>query len=288
MKWLEQVLDPERDNAWQITRVAWAITLIITWIPRVGWLREAYTSEGVVLSVGRVPVTKWIVFTPSTAYGIWALILVCLLIVAHGRWVRPALVVYFVCSWALLFTEGLHIRAYDRLQGWQTLVLLFAPCATGSKNTSSPLARYAMLIVYCGIYGSTGLYKALDEPRWQDGSAMAYHLIDDDFGGLPLGVWLSSYEIPCLVMSWWTLIFETTFPILCWFRRTNPWCLLAGAGLHLGIFMLMNVYMFSWIALCVYPILLHPTAFRWVKARLLALLRTAQKRFARPELPAAT
>jgi hypothetical protein len=265
-------LDPDKPDAWIWTRVLFALAGLATWVPRSRFLVEAYSSEGIVLAGGRFPLTRYVIFTPQTVFLVWGLLCLSLVLVAAGRFVRPAIVAYLACSFALLFSEGLHMRAYDRLLAWQALVLLISPCLPTSRNPTDWFPRVLMIIVYCGVYGSTGWYKVLDEPEWLNGDALAHHLVNHAFGGRAIGFWMSNKPWLTVPMSWWTLIFECSFPVLVWFRRTNPIILLMGLGFHLGIFVMMGVYTFSPVGVAVYPILLHPTWFSALKARLSRLL----------------
>lgn len=275
--------DPERYDAWIVTRVAFAAMALCTWVPRSRFLREAYSSAGVVLATGRFPVPNYVVFGPVTVFVVWGVLIGALLLVARGRFVRPALLVYLVCAFTLLFTEGLHMRAYDRLAGWQALVLLVAPCVATSKDPRDPFPRTLLLIVYAGLYGSTGFYKLMDEPGWLTGRTLAYHLVDRSFGSLPIGVFVSKHSFLYAPMAWWTLVFECTFPFLCWWRRTNPWILVMGLGFHFGIFMLMDVFTFSPVAISAYAALLHPDAYMSLKRRALAFY---ERRWGKPGAPA--
>ena len=65
-----------------------------------------------------------------------------------------------------------------------------------------------------------------------------------------------------------TVAAEASFPFLIWIRRLNPLVLLVMCLMHVGIFLMMNVGPFSFVALAAYPALLHPTYAERIHGRL--------------------
>jgi len=244
-------------DGWKVMRVLFSISGLLTWMPRSLYLSDNYSSAGIVLPGGPMGLTHYVVWSPLTAWLLWALLITSLLFVLTGRFSKPALVVFVVCTIALLGVERLNMKAYDRLLWWQAGALLFAP----SQSQGSPMPRYLLMLIYCGIYGSTGWMKILIEPQWWTGKVLAYDLVDINFGCTSLGAWLSDKAPLVTAMSWWTLLFEAAFPFLIWFRFTNKWILVSGFLMHIGIMLTMSVNTFSLIALSAYPVLLHPKDF---------------------------
>lgn len=266
-------LDPERHEGWVWMRVAWAVCALLTWLPRGTHLEQTYSSAGIVVESGRIALTKYVIFSPSTAWMVFAGLVLGALLVAVGRLTRPGLLLYIACSCALLFSEGLNMKAYDRLMFWQALALLLAPAGAARTVDGNPGARFMLILSYCGLYGMTGWNKILEEPRWWQGLPLAYDLLDRNFGGRALGVWLSDKLWIVAPMSWITLVFEASFPLLVWVRRLRPWLLLIAGSFHLGIMLLMNVNTFSLVALAAYPVLLEPADFARIRDRLRAIVR---------------
>lgn len=258
---LESLFRPRWAGMWAPTRVAYALVGLLTQLPRAAGIGDAYGATDMVFSRGPFYLAEAWVLTPTSAWAVWAAgVLGLLALLWGGRLAKPGLVLWLVASWVLLSAEALNIKAYDRLLTWTAFGLLLAPIGERDldQRWCSPVARWFLLVVYGGLYGSTGWLKLLEEPAWRDGSALAYHLVHNQFGGGALAAWVSTRTWLVAPMSWFTVAFEALFPALVLVRWLNPWLLGAGVLMHLGIFALMDVGPFSFVALAAYPALLHP------------------------------
>lgn len=265
---LGRLFAPQWAGGWTWYRICFALTALLTLLPRWSGIGDVYGVEDMVFSQRPFELADTVVFTETSMQVIWAGGVAALLFVlVGGIATKPAVAVYLACSWLMLANEALNIKAYDRLLFWMALALFFAPVSERGlhRRWRSPAARWYLVLVYSALYGSTGwlkVEKALHD--WLSGDVLAYHLVHQFFGLKPLGVWASTQTWIVAPASWVTLAFECFFPLLIWFRRTNPWLLLVGAGMHLGILLLMNVGPFSYVAVAAYPALLHPeVARRW-------------------------
>jgi hypothetical protein len=179
--------------------------------------------------------------------------------------------VWFLGSTALIGHEALNVKAFDRLLMWVAVGLLFSPAYERglTRKYRSPVGRWVLMLAFCSIYGSTGLFKMLMEPGWWTGETLAYHLVNPHHGGQALGIWMSGQPLIVIIMSWWTVLFEVSFLFLIWFRRTNPWILLMAAGFQVGLFWMMNIPQFFYVTLAAFPVLLHPEVARslWERIR---------------------
>ena len=254
-------LKHETHRGWAWFRVLFAFAALLTWVPRGPHVVETYSSEGIPLLAGHVKITNLVIWSPTTAWFLYALLIASLLCVGIGRLRRVGLVGFVVSSCALMFAEGLNMKAYDRLLFWQAVMLFLSPGAGSGRTSGPPAARYAMLLVYCGLYGSTGWNKILGEPRWWSGLPLQYDFVHRQFGGLPLGVWLSDKAFLVAPMSWATLIWEGGFPLLIWFKRLAPIVLAVGAVFHLLILFTLDANTFSFVAVAAYPVLLNARQF---------------------------
>lgn len=257
----ERMWAPQWAGGWTVVRWSFALVAAGTMAPRVRYISDAYASSDMIFTRHPLYMADWLILTPPTATALWALSMLGLGMLAWGgRLAKPGLLLWLVAGWLFISGEALNTKAYDRLLTWEALVLLCAPIGERDLTNKwrSPAARWMMLIVFCAIYGSTGWLKLLDEPRWRDGTALAYNLVDRNFGLTPVGIWLSGHLWLCKILGWFTLFFEATFPLLVLFRRTNPIVLLLGVGFHIGIWLTMFVGPFSWVSLAMYPILLQP------------------------------
>jgi hypothetical protein len=270
---VEALFRPRWAGGWTITRVAYALAGLLTVLPRFSAVEDAYASSDMVFSRGPFFLADHVVLSPASVYALLSISCLSLLVVARGgAFFRPALLIFLVTDWLVLSAEALNIKAYDRLQTQVGLVLLLSPAGEAGLMTAlrSPVARWYLLAVYSALYGSTGWMKLLNEPAWWEGKVLAQHLVHPWFGSVPLGVWVSDKVWLTVPFSWMTVIAEASFPFLIQFRRTNPWILLVLAGMHLGIFVLMSVGPFSFVAVAAYPALLHPEVAQALWERLRA------------------
>jgi hypothetical protein len=233
-------------------------------------MEDAYADHSFLYSRPPLNVPDWWVLTPTSATVLWALATLGLLLVLWGgRLTKPALIIWVVCSTVLVAHEGLNWKAYDRVHALIGLAMLCGPVSERglAGKARSPVGRWLILLVFCSLYGMTGWTKAM-VPGWWSGEILAYHLVDLNFGHRPLGIWASGYPAVTQALSLGTLAFECLFPFLIWNRRANPWFLAIGTAFHLSLVFLMNVGPFSIVALCAYPVLLHPEVAQRVWARL--------------------
>jgi hypothetical protein len=268
---LDRLYAPQWAGGWTAARWLFVLSAFLTQIPRAAGMGDAYGVDDLVFSNPPFHLSDYWIPSLTSAWGLWGLSLVGLGMLAWGgRLAKPGMVTWLVFSWLLLASEALNIKAYDRLLTWIAVGLLLGPIGERglTEKARSPYGRWFLLLAYYALYGSTGWLKLLREfEGWYSGEVLAYHLVHQHFGLQPIGVWLSDKAPLVAVMSWFTVIFEASFPFLVWSRRASPWLLLAGIGLHAGIYLTMNVGPFSFVALIAYPVLLHPEAARSLCAR---------------------
>lgn len=258
---VDRLFAPVWAGAWPLTLRLYVASQLLAHLPRGPRIPDAYAAYDMRFASGIWRLAEIVSFTPATAWAIWAAALAGLALAAvGGRAAKPGIALYLLGAWALLASEALNVKAHDRLALWVGLALLVAPIGERGLTNAyrSPAARWALLVVFCSIYGSTGIMKALHEPGWLDGTVMQYHLLHRYHAGGPLAVAVSAHLPITLVMGWWTLVFELAFPVAVWLRRTNPWILGLGVGFHLGVLALMDVGAFSFVSLAAYPALLDP------------------------------
>ena len=262
----------EQHGGWRLFRWGWALTMLFTWGMRGVGFAERFTDAGPIVRRVSLPLAHHLVLSEPAGWVVYGVLMAALVAVLVNRGTRAAVVVAMVIHTFLCLSEGLNYKGYDRLMVFQGICMLIGPKGLDGKDHAVPIGRVALLILYCSLYGQTGIHKILDEPRWWDGSPLAYDLVHRNFGGLPLGVALSGMPGVMKFMSWSTLGFETGFPLLIWIRPVRPWLLLVGMAFHLGILVLMYVPSFTLASIAAYPLLLDPEQYRrvegWVLARM--------------------
>lgn len=247
-------------GGWSWMRWAWAAVALWTHLPRALAIEDAYASTDASFVDTMLGVNAWLPMSPGIAYVLWAFSCLAALAVGHGRFMKPALLVWLPSTWILLCAEALNMKAYDRLLTWLALALLVSPAPARRLKTlfTEGWARLALVLVYVALYTSTGWLKLLEEPSWTGGGeVLALHLVHSEFG-TPTGALVSGTSL----VGWlalFTVVAECSFVLLVWFRRTNPISLAMLACLHVGIALTMDVGPFSWVALAGFPVLLHPS-----------------------------
>jgi hypothetical protein len=272
MKALERLYAPEWAGGWTLSRWLFVLVALMTQLPRAGGMGDVYGVTDMVFSNPPFYLADYWIMSLTSAWTVWGLSLLGLGMLAWGgRLAKPGMLVWLTFSWLLLANEALNIKAYDRVLTWVALGLLLGPIGERrlSEKARSPYGRWYMLVAFCALYGSTGWLKLMmATDGWMSGDVLAYHLVHQHFGLQTVGIWLSDKPLLMMPMSWFTLAFEAGFVFLIWSRRTNPWLLLAGIGLHAGIYLTMNVGPFSFVSLIAYPVLLHPAVARDLHGRL--------------------
>jgi len=267
MSIFDQWLKPERHTGWRLFRWLYGLAMLAIWIPRGVHFEERYTTAGAMLRGTPTQISDIFMLSPTTGWMVYGVLLVAAAALIQGRFPRTAALVCLIAHVVLCQEERLNYKGYDRLMFWQGLILFMAPGRIDGKKTAVPIARYCLTILFMGLYGSTGWYKILDEPAWQNGTALASHMVEINYGLMPLGVWAANQKWLMLTMSWTTLVFEGGFPLLWLIRKLRPWLLLVGLSFHLGILFLMNVPNFTWASLVAYPMLLNAEQYGRLHAR---------------------
>jgi HTTM domain len=125
----------------------------------------------------------------------------------------------------------------------------------------------------------TSFIAKISNPRWRSGIALRDVLSSPVFAEWPR-YW--AYFPVVVTLTYMTLAFESTFPLLVWFKRFRPWYLLWGIAFHVGIDAMMVIPMFSAIMIVCYAVYLTDAETRW----LIGFLRHPVRSLARVRTPA--
>ena len=223
-------------------------------IPGAGGIRAWVAAHGLGTIVGNVLFT-WLLcsFTAMTVGFRSDAAVFCSLVglVAQTRWndypLSSAHQLMTVLLFCLIWTETGQVWSWD------------AHRAGTPEPRSLPawplwLMRWQVALVYL----SSGLHK-LAYPMWRDGSAVHWALNLNAFHRFPWPLPPQAAPFEAL-LTWSTLLFELTFWLLVLFRRTRPVALLAGVGLHAGLFAALELGPFSFLMIASYLCYLEPRA----------------------------
>jgi HTTM domain len=117
------------------------------------------------------------------------------------------------------------------------------------------------------IYLSSGLRKLFFSPVWRDGSALHFVLQQNVFSRLP--IWFSPALDPLLTaMTYFVLFWELGFAVMLLHPWTRRLALITGVALHIGMWVSLEIGLFSWIMIASYLAFLEPAKARSFWGRL--------------------
>ncbi len=144
------------------------------------------------------------------------------------------------------------------------------------ESTFCSFATAGIILQYVVMYTLTGIYKW--NPEWHDGSAL-FVVLDDQALSKPLGVWLTQFPEFLALLTWGTLILEVTAPILFLSpvatQRFRMVGVLSFIGLHVGIFLTMEVLGFSPVSIS--GLLAMIPSFVWASRPLKKLITNSSR-----------
>jgi hypothetical protein len=113
------------------------------------------------------------------------------------------------------------------------------------RATAFWIIRLQLLLAYF----ATALHK-LTGTHWLDGSAMAIVATDPAFDLR----WVAGMPLVSMALTWSVLLFQLTFPLAVWWRRSRiPW-MLAGVVFHLATAWWMGIPEMAFAFILSYPI----------------------------------
>lgn len=208
--------------------------------------------------------------TPAVLHGLLLTALIAAVCMVLGVFGRVPVLVAAVCTRVVFLQNGDVSGGGDSLLGNALFLLLLADCThtfsldcrlrTGRFVDVTPVMawpRRLAVLQLAVIYTTTGLqklvstawtpfdgfsalYQILQSPQW----TRFPHLIDDAHG------WL---VVPAMLGSIVTIVWEVFFFVVLLRPRWRWAFAVTGVGLHIGIALLMEVGVFSWLSLALYP-----------------------------------
>ncbi|MCY1044125.1 hypothetical protein OV208_22600 [Corallococcus sp. bb12-1] len=114
---------------------------------------------------------------------------------------------------------------------------------SGAPSAAATLSLRVLQMHLCIIYATTGVEKAVG-PVWQDGTALWEVLMQPQYGQFDFA-WLASVPWVVKLATWGTLVVEVGYPVFVWPQRTRGLWVLMTLGMHLGIAVMMGLWLFS-------------------------------------------
>jgi hypothetical protein len=121
------------------------------------------------------------------------------------------------------------------------------------NNTLSNLGVYAIRFQVMMLYAVASIYK-LYGFSWVDGTAFYYVLYNDFYSELHFQKWLIDKSWAIYTISWLSLGFQLSFPLLVWIKKLKPFVLTLGLLFHLMIILVTGIVDFGVIMIFTYSI----------------------------------
>jgi hypothetical protein len=197
----------------------------------------------------------WQVRDLAVIQGIFTLGLVSLVCVGLGLGTR----VTFPLAWVLLLSAanrnpvwadgsdamlrvfGFYMLFMPLGRAWSLDALIFK--RERPRPSKWPLRLFQIQVAI--LYVKTGTIKILEE-RWREGEAVWHALSAQTYWRFDASWFFQQrwFEWFTNAATYGTLVFELGFPLM-FFRRLRPAMLVAGLGLHIGIFIFLSLGGFS-------------------------------------------
>lgn len=273
-------LGPTRGSAAALFRVAYGLIAVWTAIGVLLNVTRYYTDDGLLpwASARAIEDQRFSLFAlaPHDAALPWILGTVFLLAaigLTLGCWPRIFAIVIFVINVSLQHRNPLVCNAGDRL--FLMFALLAACMPLGQRWSIDELRRtrrglpsaagivwgqrlIALHVAYVYLFAYS---SKINKPAWINGTA-----IGDVLSSPVLSRWSVSIDFDALVrvLTWSTLLFELSFPLLVWSRAARPYVLAAGLLFHLGIELTLAIPIFSAIMIASYACFLSDDEAEWL------------------------
>lgn len=285
-RWVELCFRPIDSRPLALVRVAVGacISVDLLRLGQLGLVRPMFTPyEAGGLS--QVQDEAWLLHRwLGDAAGLWAygVSLICMIGVTLGLGTRASILVGVLAYAQLGHCYPPGDRGIDRILRMVLLFLLFSGVHRRFSLDNLLLRRApwvrvpawpAQLILFSMVmvYLAAGLGKIMQQPRWLSvqGTPVLYRIVTDPLAAHLDPVFWSQYPLPFRVGSIATIVLELGALVLLTRWRLG-WAAF-GVFMHLGIYASMELGMFSWGMLAMYPVLLD----RWVCRALDRLPATA-------------
>ena len=123
------------------------------------------------------------------------------------------------------------------------------------QNALNNTFTYAIVIQFLSVYIISSWWKLLDE-GWMGGFAFLHAINIDAYSFFGLGDFLYEHLWIAQTLTYLSILYQISFPILVWNKRIKPYLLIAGVLFHLGIAILMGIFSFGLIMIISYSLFL--------------------------------
>lgn len=264
--WVTFWFEAPHTAALDLVRVGLGLTLLVSYGSLLGHIEAFYTEDGW-LPLALTPSIEgertslsvlFVARTPAAAWGLWAVTLASaaaytlgwrsnvaklVLLVGHYSFTRRAPAIAYgvddLCS-NLLFIQCFvpmgHALALDARR---RAPLMLVPWRQTARSMGLRLTQVQMAI----IMAFAGLEK-LQGDDWWEGLGVWFAMTDWEFNFFPLEPFAASPHL-LNVLGYGSVLFELAYPALIWHRRSRGPILLIAVALHVGVAVVMGLWLFS-------------------------------------------
>ena len=281
---------PASDRSYGMVRIGFAVTsflqLVVLWPHRLMLIKTGMIDGSVIqgpmmnASLFHLVGSETLCTVAFLAFGS------AMLGLAAGVFARAMIAVVSYWHLSLYFDLAPAMSGYDHVLRLMSLILLISPLGLSLSAPSwwrsrvgrvprltPPAPAYGLRLMQwqlACIYFSTVWLKVPDQ-SWRNGEFISYFLMSL-YSNFPSPRWASWSEISAL-LTLGTLVTEVAVPILLWQRRWRWLGLAMGIGLHVGIALTSDLWLFSLSMMMVYPAYLEADDVsrwsNWVKNTLM-------------------
>lgn len=269
LEWLEREADP---RPLALVRIALPLCVLadLARLLQLGLLWDVFTpySDGGLSRISSSHAVVWDWFGASGPWIALGATTACMILVALGRWMKPAILVGVLAYAQLGHVYPPGDRGIDRIIRTALLILLFSQADRAyawGRSTLHRIPGWPMMFLrffLVLVYLSAGLAKVLQQPGWLSLTAhppIMRIMLDPMSANLDPLFW-SDFPHLFRLLGFATIALEVSSPLLL-----TRWCrywAIAGVAMHLGVWSTMSLGMFSAGMLALYPVLLAPFILR--------------------------
>ena len=166
--------------------------------------------------------------------------------------------------WLMLANTSAYLSVDS---GWRRVGSTWRPQPRPWRALLHNASLLGVLLQLCTMYLFAGLHKLFGAP-WLDGSAAGIVLRIDRFSLPALSPLVYENELLSRAMTYWTVVFELTAPILLWLPPTRWLVAVQSVLFHGGIGILMGLVIFALEATMFQLVVFSDSSYRRLAARL--------------------
>ena len=126
----------------------------------------------------------------------------------------------------------------------------------------------------CVVYLSAAWAKA-HGPDWWDGESIWRAVSQPQFQGVLPASWFHRVPLLAKASGWATIVVEAAYPLVVWLPRLRRAGVIAIVGMHLGIAVLLNLWLFAGMMVVLNTAAFGVQEVRWIAGRIRHLFSVA-------------